>query len=338
MAAPIIGPTVKLHTRPGPNNGYNLYERRETYVQAKPVDRPLPYVYDYGAILSRNGDNSSVTEWRLEPQVSNSRLIGAYDRLKSSAQEQAELGVAILEARSAVSMMANRLLQLAKFARLLLRGRIAEAARHLGVLRPKGASRRKKFADLWLEFSFGWKPLVQDIYSAVDVLQNPLTSSRIKGSYSFSWTYKQTSAYNYTREHTTFGQSYLTMGAEVVISNPNLYLANQLGLINPFSIAWELVPFSFVVDWFSNLGQVLALGSDFLGLSVTNKWTVYGAKGITSYQWRGHPWASEVYQHRFVRTTSWSLPTVGLRPAKLWGWQRAANAASLLIQLLSGRR
>ena len=38
------------------------------------------------------------------------------------------------------------------------------------------------------------------------------------------------------------------------LSNLNLRLFDQVGL-NPFVTAWELIPFSFVVDWFVNIGD-----------------------------------------------------------------------------------
>lgn len=41
------------------------------------------------------------------------------------------------------------------------------------------------------------------------------------------------------------------------ISNPQLSQLQQLGLTNPALVAWELVPFSFVFDWFISVGQYL---------------------------------------------------------------------------------
>jgi hypothetical protein len=37
-----------------------------------------------------------------------------------------------------------------------------------------------------------------------------------------------------------------------------LLLADQLGLVNPASFIWEAIPFSFLVDWFANVGEFLS--------------------------------------------------------------------------------
>jgi hypothetical protein len=41
---------------------------------------------------------------------------------------------------------------------------------------------------------------------------------------------------------------------------------SQLGLNSPVSLAWELIPYSFVVDWFLPIGQALEDLSKFEGL------------------------------------------------------------------------
>lgn len=47
-----------------------------------------------------------------------------------------------------------------------------------------------------------------------------------------------------------------SVSAVVSVTNPNVWLLNQMGLLNLPGVAWDLVPWSFVVNMFTNLGQI----------------------------------------------------------------------------------
>jgi hypothetical protein len=51
------------------------------------------------------------------------------------------------------------------------------------------------------------------------------------------------------------------------ISNETLANASSIGILNPLQIAWELVPYSFVVDWFMPVGSFLETLTDTAGLT-----------------------------------------------------------------------
>ncbi len=129
------------------------------------------------------------------------------------------------------------------------------------------------------------------------------------------------------------------MGCEVTISNPNLYLANNLGLANPAIVVWELIPFSFVVDWFVTVGQFLENGSAWLGLTVTKPYTTYGGTRLltkTDVNVYDYPqkWSSAAKIHYVARRLSILESAIIVKPQRLWGWQRAANAAAVTSQLV----
>jgi hypothetical protein len=70
---------------------------------------------------------------------------------------------------------------------------------------------------------------------------------------------------------------------DYVLANPALASLAQAGITNPLEVAWELVPFSFVADWFFPVGAYLGsldadFGWSFKGGSVTRvmKRTVTG--------------------------------------------------------------
>lgn len=115
--------------------------------------------------------------------------------------------------------------------------------------------------DAWLAFRFGWQPLLHDIISLQEKLvfistQSDVRKFRVRTS-SISET--KTNVPHQSVEGVSFDSvtrvtSYQLIG----------YLNGNLGFIDLFqldsgaSLAWELLPFSFVIDWFVQIGDRIA--------------------------------------------------------------------------------
>lgn len=197
----------------------------------------------------------------------------------------------------------------------------------------------KTAASGWLMWSYGVKPLMSDIYNGMDVLQRPMPESRVRGSGRatakelMSWGGPYWGRYQYL-----FSVS-VRCSADVRVNNPNLWLCNQLGLINPVQWLNEAIPFSFVIDWFSNLSQVISQMTDFVGLEITQPLTTRVAKCRETYT-NYDPEYNFVKEATIFRRVL-SIPTAKLQFAyERFEWQRGLNAISLLIGFLpkgSGR-
>lgn len=142
-------------------------------------------------------------------------------------------------------------------------------------------SRLKLFADYWLAARYGWMPLIYDINdAAVALLDEKRKGDLIKGkgyrnspdtlsafhavnTGTETWYYTDVLSYSYQYRSTVY--------AEIV----NKILATYG--FNPLVTAWEKVPFSFVVDWFVDVGGWIqsltpALnGISYLGVGASNK-------------------------------------------------------------------
>jgi hypothetical protein len=120
-----------------------------------------------------------------------------------------------------------------------------------------------------------------------------------------------------------------------------LYLLSQLGLANPAAVAWELVPFSFVVDWFTDAGTFINSFTDFLGCSVTNSYQVHILKfeDHQVYTYAGAPGPpATVSGWAAARGTTIirPVPNTNFRANLGNSINRAANALALATQLLTG--
>lgn len=330
------------------------YIRKFGNRQKRPIDRPLEYEVTYGKVLANSGgDGSWQSTVRPGTLAENLKSECAdlfakhlqntlYSRLKAKIQDSAALGVSLAEMGQSVNMIQTRATQLLKFGIKLKKLDFVGAAKELRLATvPKGASAKRSFANNYLEFHFGWSPLIGDIYSAAKVLESPVNDQFpvVSAKYTTKAVIppaKYTGGF-YARTTTGGSAVRAKMGCKVRVTNPNLNLVNQLGLANPLMFAYELFPFSFVANWFISIEEFLSQGTDLMGLTILDSWHSYGMSRIL-LQEKGNPFWGP--QNAFTLDTTYYLrrryglvqPVFQVRPFKLWGWRRAAAAVSLVVQ------
>lgn len=181
-------------------------------------------------------------------------------------------------------------------------------------------------ADLWLEYTYGWVPTVSDVYGLMDLKNltppSPLLKVKKDGylKKDLYTTHKlhpwEGTTLEYRREYVVNGR--VTIRAIVEVSDPSIAFANSLGLLNPAALAWELLPYSFVVDWFLPIGTWLNNQTALWGLSLTQQSTTKTQRVVGSYQPRSYgpniaaveqndPWF-EIYKDRTLTIPSVPLP------------------------------
>lgn len=338
----------------------SYYSHQTRRGQQRPYNLPLAYTRLISSMLEIEdpsgplrptygaGSAATAVDWYSTTEASQAKNL-AYERLKDALGSQASLGVFLAEISQSVGMIANRLGQLYDFGRALKRGNLVRAARILSTPVPVKASKKKKFADNYLEFHFGWSPLISDIFSAIEVLQLPLPIIPVRGRASVPILHVLGSGVESSgiySEQRWDGVVRCIQGVTVRIDNPALYLANSLGLVNPATVAFELIPFSFVLDWFVNVESFISSMTDFLGLEVSDAFHSVSIKPGSAY--------SEFKKNYFVvgplgtkygqgsgtfgyqkRVLGLSTPTLNIRPWKMPGYRRCLAAASLVVQQLS---
>jgi hypothetical protein len=118
----------------------------------------------------------------------------------------------------------------------------------------------RAFSKQWLEARYGWRTLIYDLVDLNDAIKSLDEKSRTRVSdrvgNSLSWTDVQTDEIDY-------GTAIRTL---VYTDTYDLSRRGSLTAdfeqssfhFNVVTTAWELVPFSFVIDWVVNIGQQLA--------------------------------------------------------------------------------
>lgn len=304
MALPITVLTRQDTVQTGSPNKFGF--RPNVYVESvTKTKQPAPYnkvaYYDRhvtrGRGSSSDGSNDSWT-WNINLTDNSSIKARAQQRalnkLKSNAYDSADIFVGLIEARDSFDMIAKRTGQLYQFTKAVKRFDFASAATILNMKRrPKGLKpNAKSAASNWLEYWLGWAPLVGDIGNAISVLQSPYKTLAVKSSGSDSTSLNVRTRIGSLPGDVSSSTEVYTwnvrchMAMEYFVSNPNLHLANQLGFVNPYTVAWELVPMSFVVDWFANVGDFLGQWTMFAGLTSVSQRTTYLHKQKKTYDYR----------------------------------------------------
>lgn len=142
-----------------------------------------------------------------------------------------------------------------------------------------GNKKASELASLHLEIVFGWMPLLEDIHNAYSLMTDTKPMKTFVSASASGFDSWQSGSEKWTIN------SRVNRATGVTVSNPNLWLAERAGLLNPAAVAWDLVPWSFVVNMFVNTGQLVNSLTDFAGLSfenptmtTTHEWTCHNSR------------------------------------------------------------
>lgn len=116
-------------------------------------------------------------------------------------------------------------------------------------------------SEKWLAYNFMWKPLIQDIYTLISGF-TPVKSSpiRVRGSVSTTRTEEFKSSSSEQLRMSSYDVRVSVVGS-VIIEDPLIAILDEIGLADPAQIIWDAIPFSFVADWFINIGSILDAAS-----------------------------------------------------------------------------
>lgn len=346
----------------GPTNFSKLvanYGHRKVVAVPNPpkyAPPPIPAEYNFGGLeLVRT---NYVDSWGPQGEFAKLAYNRAYAKFKTEVEggigNQASLGVSVAEGREAIAGIIDRATRLRKSYAALRRGRFKEFLRQIGG-RPRERHKKTMFtrpkdaSALWLEYWLAWAPLVGDINASVAVLTDPHLHPPIrvkKGARVFLPGTFYRDGGNQKFYSDVKGYVRVSIEADVKVVNLNTHLASRMGLNNWAGIAWAVVPFSFIVDWFANIGDILDSYTDFAGLEMSNQQITclvraFDETRIDQYTWgylTGQIYTGPNSAAQFRRVLTTSLPRPSFRVQCDWDVfspTRAATAISLLLSIFT---
>lgn len=127
----------------------------------------------------------------------------------------------------------------------------------------------KAIAQGYLQFRYGWQPMLQNIYDSAIVVAEaaidkgfPIRASATEsikvsrkvenmGGFSYSSSAKPPL---YPYNHTESGKQGCRLHVNLAAQSSKVPTIADFTTLNPALLAWNLIPFSFVADWFYNIG------------------------------------------------------------------------------------
>lgn len=242
-----------------------------------PTSNPSSWVRNTGALKEDYCSFDPLPVWGVDNYPDRLAL---QDRLNSNLLKKIKsssvnLAQAFAERKQTADLLASTAGRLAKSYSLLRRGDIFGASNQLfggaptsKVLRRFHKDRHRpsdvRAANSWLELQYGWVPLLSDVYGSAEALARANNRRR---EYSVS-SAMQSNMITTSKRYAGHGN-----GIEITdelfalykekrkityrIDNLAAKTIAETGISNPALLSWELLPYSFVVDWFLPIGSYL---------------------------------------------------------------------------------
>lgn len=327
-----VGP--RIMGNPPPIHAYNLN------VQHIKLKHDATYYYSSGTVRREEahgpGLGTTVSGVTLSPTYDWSSLEAkALDKLTDAVRGELDVSVDLAEAGKTIKML--------KLTDLVVNTAKTAMSRRLGAVKALGA--------LWLLNTYGLQPTLKSIYGLAEenlrVVINKTKRYKVRASEYYHPTHILVNAVvgpvNFEVNKGQKLKVSITYGFE--IDEDDFDIA-RFSSLNPVSIAWELMPLSFVADWFLNVGgylrqmetalryrtkfrsgykTTLVVGDLSFGLLQTQT----GSNPYTSY-WQGS--LKNVDINRSL-LTSYPMPSLPSFKANL-GSSRLLSSASLLSLIL----
>jgi hypothetical protein len=239
-------------------------------------------------------------QWRdTAAQLRNEAVL---DMIASVKDQKWNAGVMLAESAGVATMVVDAATLIAKTRHLLRHGDFAEAYRRFRKAKPdieaypswrrrylreggrdRIVRRAKKIPQGWLYYHFGIKPTVNDIDDAITSFMSRkdqmayeyggLARGYAKHTYKDSVTGRLGSS---DPEHGTYTISVLYSVRTTCYVKPKPGFTNRLtalGVTNPPEALWNAIPFSWLVDYFSSVGEWLSVLDMGLGWDFETFWS-----------------------------------------------------------------
>jgi len=122
----------------------------------------------------------------------------------------------------------------------------------------------RKLPSSWLAVQYGLQPLIQDVLGAADMANKyamqrpPIVKCQGQASEAINFTSMDVAQSGFAMRLIEKGKHTSSVRLFYSEQSPLETAISALGINNPFTVGWELLPWSFVVDWMIPIGDYIA--------------------------------------------------------------------------------
>lgn len=289
---------------------------------------------------------SLLDTWQYSTEADAEASAKFLDKVKDQSASLAQI---VAERKQTVGTVADVFSRLARSLIAIKHGNVQKAA---SILLPKD---RKSLSNDWLAYQYGIKPLISDIngmsqHIAKTFNKFPVRRVVSKSAIKFDTRILSREFNNANGRGTIITteevEGVVKYSASIKVTSAGAAQISQLGFANPLALIWEVIPYSFIVDWVSPIGAYLNRIDAGLGTEVSNAYkTVFIKKKVTvtieyhgtdinGYAWSGGGSVTKVEKVECWRTMLSSLPPNPSPPFKSpISTTHFLNALALFTQL-----
>jgi hypothetical protein len=221
------------------------------------------------------------------------------------------------------------------------RGNFNAASKSLrGYERPHGGAggggNSGNIAKNHLEIKYGIKPILNDAYNSAITLAH-LSSAPVEQVVTV--THRRNGSIVPDAVAKYSGYAFTAAKLKCILTEVDVI--KMIGLTDPATVAWELVPYSFVADWFIPIGTFLearGTANSVKGTFVSTKVVKTFANGLTAQAGSGMVMLenNSLYRRRTVSVVRYvsstiPVPLPSVKPMKDWlSWDHALTAVALV--------
>lgn len=240
-----------------------------------PTTPDTVYKYTFNGCLCAASGGAYQSTWEVPWEALGKRdpssnvVQDSINRALNDVKDQnVNYGVLLGELTESVGLIVTTGVKILTALKKARKGDFKGAAKILGLNEPLS----KTVSGKHLELQFGWLPMLNDVAAVYNDIVTKSKGIKLTGRGSSSTTMDE--IVSLTRVggtlwgveiHRKITEEAFTR-LDYSLSDANINKLASRGLLNPLEVAWELIPFSFVVDYFVSIGSAIETLASSAGL------------------------------------------------------------------------